>query len=171
MLARCSISLADLPPLTAPPTPPTQVLHFGEVDSYSWADQHLEVSNAMAGLPLTWRAPKAHPYYSIEPAGGSLAPGESVQVLARYLPRALGHHRSLLPLQVTGKQGQVLQEVAVEVMGFSERPGSSKFLPGGTDKLPEHFTRPAHLVDESQAATAALTSQVRTEWHLMSGSD
>ncbi len=69
-------------------------------------------------------------------------------------------------VQVAGKQGQVLHEVHVEVAGFSERPGSSKFLPGGTDKLPEHFTRQVHLVEEGMAATAALTSQVRstTAW-------
>jgi hypothetical protein len=99
---RCYYNPSPSPKLPRPThnVPARQVLHFGEVDSYSWADQMLEVANQSAGLPLAWRAPKAHPYYVLEPPGGSLAPGEKAQVLARYLPRALGHHRALLPLQV-----------------------------------------------------------------------
>jgi hypothetical protein len=71
------------------------------------------------------------------------------------------HALSFCLPQAVGKQGQALQEVRVEALGFCERPGSAKFLPGGTDKLPEDFVRPVQLVSEEQAATAALTTQVR----------
>jgi hypothetical protein len=58
------------------------------------------------------------------------------------------------------KQDQALQELKLEALGFSERSGSTKFLPGGTDKLPGDFVRPLQLVSVEQAAVAALTTQV-----------
>lgn len=71
------------PHLSASP----QIMHFGVVPTYEWADQLLELSNSCQELPMHVEFDRSGPYFAAEPAQVDLPPGASASVLVRYLPK------------------------------------------------------------------------------------
>lgn len=64
-----------------------EVLHFGIVPSYQWADQLLQLSNGCPQLPMQLCVSASGPFFSSLPAQLELAPGGSGEVLLRYRPK------------------------------------------------------------------------------------
>lgn len=64
-----------------------QVMHFGVVPSYEWADQLLELGNSCPELPMHVVFDRSGPYFLAEPAEVDLPPGATASVLVRYLPK------------------------------------------------------------------------------------
>lgn len=93
---------------------------------------------------------KSTPYFAVEPSSGTVLPGGNVQVLVRYQPKAMGKHKGAIPIKVMSEAGQLIQEMTLELGGSSLRVGDKVAPVGGTDKLPEDFTKPRHFVDDEQ---------------------
>lgn len=86
-LLRLPIKGSGLAPhLTVSP----HMLHFGNVATYDWADQLLELCNTCPELPMHVVFERSGPYFTAEPAQFDLPPGASASVLARYQPKVRG---------------------------------------------------------------------------------
>jgi hypothetical protein len=66
-----------------------EVLHFGLVSTYQWADQLVAVSNAST-LPLRVASAASGPYFSVLPVQLDLPPGGRAEVCVRYRPKVGG---------------------------------------------------------------------------------
>lgn len=64
-----------------------QVMHFGIVPTYEWADQLLELVNGCSQLPMHVVVDRSGPYFAAEPSELQLPPGASASVLVKYLPK------------------------------------------------------------------------------------
>jgi hypothetical protein len=64
-----------------------EVLHFGIVPTYQWADQLLQVSNNNAQLPMQLSVVASGPNFASLPGQLELAPGSSGEVVIRYRPK------------------------------------------------------------------------------------
>lgn len=75
-----------------------EVLHFGIVPTYQWADQLLQVCNNSAQLPMQLSVVASGPNFTSLPGQLELAPGSSGEVVIRYRPKVrpetLAHSRS-----------------------------------------------------------------------------
>lgn len=181
-------------PLTGQGTParlavnPT-LLHFGNVPCNDWADQLVTLTNNSVGVTAHYEAPKLHPYLELSPPAGSILPGQTIKLNARYWPRALGQHATALPICIVGtavkappsiaaviagedasgapaKKAElasgrpVLSELLVELVGESLVMGVKPPALGGPDKVPADFVRPAHFVDEEEVLLGTLARQM-----------
>lgn len=63
------------------------VLHFGIVPTYQWADQLLQLSNGCMQLPMQLSVTANGPYFSSLPAQLTLEPGGTGEVVLRYWPK------------------------------------------------------------------------------------
>ncbi|KXZ50888.1 hypothetical protein GPECTOR_14g137 [Gonium pectorale] len=131
-------------------------LFFGDVPTHAWADQLVTISNTNTAMGAKFQMSKSAPYFTVEPSSGSVLPGGSVQVLVRYQPKAMGKHSGVIPVTVLSEQGQVIQDLRLELAGTSLKVGEKASPVGGTDKLPEDFSKPRHFVDEEQALQSTM---------------
>lgn len=65
------------------------VLHFGIVPTYAWADQLLQLSNNCTQLPMQLAVVASGPYFSSLPAQLELAPCGTGEVVIRYRPKVI----------------------------------------------------------------------------------
>ena len=63
------------------------VLHFGIVPTYAWADQLLQLSNNCPQLPMQLAVVASAPYFSSLPAQLELAPCSNGEAVIRYRPK------------------------------------------------------------------------------------
>lgn len=63
------------------------VLHFGFVPTYAWADQLLQLSKNCPQLPMQLAVVASAPYFSSLPAQLSLAPCSNGEAVIRYRPK------------------------------------------------------------------------------------
>lgn len=63
------------------------VLHFGIVPTYQWADQLLQLSNGCMQLPMQLSVTASGPYFSSLPSQVTLEPGGNGEVVLRYQPK------------------------------------------------------------------------------------
>ncbi|PNW70067.1 hypothetical protein CHLRE_17g704300v5 [Chlamydomonas reinhardtii] len=137
-------------------------MFFGDVPTYAWADQLLTITNTNTLMPARYQMVKSTPYFAVEPSSGTVLPGGNVQVLVRYQPKAMGKHKGAIPIKVMSEAGQLIQEMTLELGGSSLRVGDKVAPVGGTDKLPEDFTKPRHFVDDEQAMLSTLQAHQKT---------
>lgn len=64
-----------------------EVLHFGIVPTYQWADQLVQVSSGCSRLPVKLAVTPSGPYFSALPALVELQPGGGAEVCLRYRPK------------------------------------------------------------------------------------
>ncbi|KAG2493472.1 hypothetical protein HYH03_008289 [Edaphochlamys debaryana] len=141
---------------------PAGALQFGDVPTHGWADQLLTLSNTNTVMTARFQMVKATPYFSVEPASGSVLPGGSVQVLVRYQPKAMGRHTGTIPIKVMGEDGVPIQSLTLDLVGSSLRVGEKQPLVGGTDKLPADFEKPKRFVDEEQAMLSTIEAKKKS---------
>lgn len=151
--------ISPVKPVTLPST--LQAFDFGDVPTNQWADQLTMLTNTSSFLPLAFAAAKATPFFEVLPPTGIIAAGETMQLVVRYNPKAMGSHSGTVPLKIsrpsgpvgaptTGPAGPVLQELNIQVAGTSLRMGDKPGLVGGTDKLPKDFVKPNQYVSDDQ---------------------
>lgn len=104
---------------------------------------------------------KASPYFEVQPASGTVLPNQSVQLLVRYHPKALGKHNAALPFRVTSELGHPVQEFSLSCCGTSMALANKPKTIGGTDKLPKDFTRAAKYIDGDQMLQSKMTAKAR----------
>jgi hypothetical protein len=68
-----------------------EVLHFGVVPTYQWADQLLQLSNNSTQLPMQLSVVASGPYFTSLPGQVELAPGGAGEVVIRYRPKVRAH--------------------------------------------------------------------------------
>ncbi|GLI64998.1 hypothetical protein VaNZ11_008424 [Volvox africanus] len=140
----------------------SQSLTFGDVDTHSWADQLLGVTNTNSQMGARYQMIKSTPYFSVDPSSGSILPGATIQVVVRYHPKAMGKHKGKILIKVLSEQGETIQELNLELSGSSLRMGTKGPLVGGTDKLPQDFERSHNFVDEEQAMLSTLEARKKS---------
>lgn len=67
-----------------------EVLHFGIVPTYQWADQLLQLGNGSPQLHMQLSVAASGPYFSSLPGQLELAPGADGEVVIRYRPKVRG---------------------------------------------------------------------------------
>ncbi|EFJ49198.1 hypothetical protein VOLCADRAFT_90100 [Volvox carteri f. nagariensis] len=140
----------------------SQALAFGDVATHNWADQLLGITNTNSQMGARYQMIKSTPYFSVDPSSGSILPGGNIQVVVRYHPKAMGKHKGTIPIKVLSEQGEVIQELALELSGTSLRMGEKDSLVGGTDKLPQDFERPRNFVDDEQVMLTTLEARKKS---------
>lgn len=73
-----------------------EVLHFGIIPTYQWADQLLQLSNGSSQLPMQLSVVTSGPYFSSLPGQLELAPGVGGEVVIRYRPKVRGASAAVL---------------------------------------------------------------------------
>ena len=64
-----------------------ELMHFGVVPTYQWADQLLQLSNSCMQLPMQLMVAASGPYFSSLPSQLELPPGGGGEVVLRYRPK------------------------------------------------------------------------------------
>lgn len=129
----------------------TPQLSMGLVASYSHADAMVKMTN-MGALPVTATL-SSSAYFHCDQQELIVQPRTTAPFIVTYMPKALGHHRSTLPIDILGpsRHGAILHRT-LEVEGMCAQVGMKPQQVGGIDKLPEDFQRTRNFVGEMPTA-------------------
>lgn len=142
---------------------------FGDVPTHQYADQLCDLVNTSSTLPVTFAAAKSNPYFQLMPSSGKVYGGQTVQVMLRYAPKALGTHKASLVVDVTSTAGNKVQTLTISASGTCLTLGDKPALVAGTDKLPKDFEKPPNYVNDdivvaSKAAARARSAKTGTKF-------